>query len=198
MSASAVYLVLSAVAAFVAIAAVLFWIANRKRIAADTVGRAEEHARQLRAQSERDAESLKKEAQLEAREKTHVLVADAEQKVRDRRQEIVGLEQALADRTRSLADRIVASEQIERDLGTRDAALRELQKRTEAAATKSEQLLADRQRELQRVAGLTADEARDLVLKQIEAAARRDAAHHDTHLDTDAHENTASVRRICR
>ena len=92
MSPSAVYLVLSAVAALVAIAAVLFWISSRKRIAAEIVGRAEEHAKQLRAQAERDAESLKKEASLEAREKTHALVADAEKKVRDRQQEIVELE----------------------------------------------------------------------------------------------------------
>src|SRR5436305_8488760 len=157
MSPSAVYLVLSALASAGAIAAVLYWIASRKRIAAEIVGRAEEHARQLRSQVEREAESLKKEAHLEAREKTHALVADAEKKARERQQEIIGLEAALADRTRALADRIAAADQLERDLRKRDAGLIELQKRTEAAAARGEQLLADRQRELQRVASLTAD-----------------------------------------
>ena len=75
MSASAVYLVLSVIAAVVTIAAILWWIASRKRIASEVVGRAEEHAQQLRAQASRDAESLKKEAQLEAREKSHALLA---------------------------------------------------------------------------------------------------------------------------
>ena len=188
MSPSAVYLVLSAIAAFVAIAAVVFWIASRKRIAADIVGRAEEYARQTRTQSERDAESLKKEAQLEAREKTHALVAEAERNARDRQQEVVGLEQALADRTRALADRLAAAEQLERDLRKRDGAIADLQKRTEAAAARAEQLLADRQRELQRVAGLTAEEARDLLLKQIEADARRDAANLVKRLEAEARE----------
>ena len=95
MSLSAVYLVFAAVAALVAIAAVSYWIASRKRIAAEIVGRAEDHAKQVRAQAERDSESIKKEARLEAREQTHALVADAEKKARDRQQEIVGLEQAL-------------------------------------------------------------------------------------------------------
>jgi ribonuclease Y len=189
MSPSAVCLVLSAVAALVAIATLSYWIASRKRIAAETVGRAEDHAKQLRAQAERDSESIKKEAQLEAREKTHALVADAERKARDRQQEILELEQALADRTRALADRIAAADQLERDLRKRDAALADLQKRTEAAASRSEQLVAERQRELQRVAGLTAEEARDLLLRQIEADARRDAANLVKRLEAEARES---------
>src|SRR5262245_158217 len=143
MSASAVYLVLAALATVVVIAAVLYWIASRKRLAAEIVGRAEEHARQLRTQAEREAETLKKEAQLEAREKAHALLADAEQKARERQQEIIGLESALADRTRALADRIAASDQLERDLRKREAALADLQKRAEAAAARGEQLLAE-------------------------------------------------------
>jgi ribonucrease Y len=189
MSPSAVYLVLAALAALAAIGAVFYWIITRKRLAAEIVGRAEEHARQLRSQAERDAESIKKEAQLEAREKAHALVADAERKARDRQQEIVGLEQALADRTRALADRIASADQLERELRKRDSALAELQKRTEAAAVRSEQLLADRQRELQRVASLTAEEARDLLLKQIEAEARRDAANLVKRLEAEARES---------
>jgi ribonuclease Y len=188
MSAPAVYLVLSVVTAIVTIAAIIWSIASRKRLAAETVGRAEEHARQLRAQAERDAESLKREAQLEAREKSHMLVAEAERQARDRQQEIIGLEQVLADRTRALADRISAADQLERDLRKRDAALAELQTRSEAATAKSEQVLADRQRELQRIASLTAEEARDLLLKQIEADARRDAANTVKRLETEARE----------
>jgi len=193
MSASAVYLVLSVIAAMVTIAAILWWISSRKRIASEVVGRAEEHAGQLRAQASRDADSLKKEAHLEAREKSHALVAEAEQKARDRQQEILALDQALADRTRALADRIAAADQLDRDLRARDAAVAELQRRCEAAAAKSEHLLADRQRELQRVASLTAEEARDLLLKQIEADARRDAANLVKRLETEARE-TAGER----
>ena len=53
---------------------------------------------------------------------------------------------------------------------------------------RAEQLVAERQRELQRVAGLTADEARELLLKQIEADARRDAANLVKRLETEARE----------
>src|SRR6185369_6751477 len=99
--------------------------------------------------------------------------------------------QSLADRTRALADRINGTEKLERELRLRDSSLAELQKKAEAAAVRAEQILADRQRELQRVASLTAEEARDLLLKQIEADARRDAANLVKRLETEARESAA-------
>src|SRR3954452_25609398 len=193
MSPIGVYLafVVSAVADIATLAAIIWWYVSRKRLAAETVGRAEEHVRQIRQQAEREAETLKKEAQLEIREKTHALMAETDLQARQRQQEIISLEQALADRTRALADRIASAEKLERDLRGRDAALVELRQRTEAAATRSEQLLADRQRELQRVAGLSADEARELLLKQIESDTRRDAANMVKRLETEARETAA-------
>ena len=197
MSPSGVYLALgvSAVADIVAVTALVWWLSSRKRLAAQTVGRAEEEARALRLHTLRETESLKKEAELEAREKAHDLLADAERRARDRQQEIVGLEQALADRTRALADRIAGADRLERELRSRDAAVAELRTRSEAAVARSEQLLADRHRELQRVAGLSADEARELLLKQIEADARRDAANLVKRLETEARETAAQRAR---
>jgi ribonuclease Y len=193
MSPSAVYLTLGAVADLIGVAALLWWFSSRKRIAAQTIGRAEELSRQLRQQAERDAESIKKEAQIEAREKTHAIMAEAETKARARHQEIIGLEHGLAEKTRSLADRISETDRLERELRARDGTLAELQKKSEAAALRCDQVLAERQRELQRVAGLTADEARELLLKQIESDARRDATNLVKRLEAEARE-TAGQR----
>jgi ribonucrease Y len=189
---AAVYLaVFGAICDAAALAAILFWIATRRRHASEIVARAEQHAAQTRQQAERDAESLKKEAQLEAREKSHAVLSEAEEKARERRHEIVGLDQALADRTRALAERLAAAETLERELRAREAAAAETRKHLDAALVRGEQILADRQRELQRVAGLTAEEARDLLLKQIEADARRDAANLVKRLEAEARESAA-------
>src|SRR5262245_34299720 len=177
--------VLADVAGFITL---IWWIRSRKRLAADTLGRAQAESDQIRRQAEREAESLKKEAQLEAREKTHTLVSAAEQKARERQLEIASLEQGLADRTRALTERVSATDKLERDLRGRDAAAADIQKRAEAAALRADQLLAERQRELQRIAGMTADEGREVLLKQIEADARRDAANLVKRLETEARE----------
>ena len=191
MSPSAVYLTLGALADLAGVAVILWWFTTRKRQSAETLARAQAHSRELREQAERAAETIRKEAQVDAREKAHVLMADAEERARARKLEIAALEQALADRTRTLADRLSATEALERDLRTRDTALADLQKRTEAAAARSEQLLLERHRELQRVAGLTADEARELVVRQVEADARRDSTNLVKRLETEARETAA-------
>jgi ribonucrease Y len=191
MSPSAVYLTLGALADLAGVAVILWWYTTRKRQSAETMARAEAHSRELRAQAERAAETIRKEAQIDAREKAHVLMADAEERARTRQLEIAALEQALADRTRTLADRISATDALERDLRTRGIALTELTQRTEAAAARGEQLLAERHRELQRVAGLTADEARELVVRQVEAEARRDSTNLVKRLETEARETAA-------
>ena len=121
------------------------------------------------------------------------LAEQAEVQARERRQEIVGLEQILADKTRSLADRIAGTDRLEQDLRARDKHVRQQEQAVSAAHTRAEQLIADRQRELQRVAGMTADEARELLLKQLESDARRDAANLVKRLEAEARE-TATIR----
>jgi ribonucrease Y len=165
-----------------------WWVANRKRIAAETIGRAEEQALRVLRDAERDSETKKKEALLEAKEKAHELAAGAEREVRARRQEILTLEQTLADKTRALADRITASDKLDQELRGRERAIGDREKAAEAAVGRAEQLAAERQRELQRVAGLTHDEAKELLLRQIESEARRDAANLVKRIEAEARE----------
>jgi ribonucrease Y len=72
------YLICALVGLAAAGAVFMLWIANRKRIAAETVGRAEEHAARLTKDAERDAETRRKEALIDAKEKAHEILAEAE------------------------------------------------------------------------------------------------------------------------
>jgi ribonuclease Y len=146
----------------------------------------------LLKQAERDAETLRKEAAVEAREKAHAIAAEAEVQLRERRQEILSLEQALADKTRALTDRLTTTERLEQELRARERRVAESEKAIAANLARGEQLVVERQRELQRVAGLSAEEARELLLKQLESEVRRDAANLVKRLETEARETAAS------
>jgi ribonucrease Y len=171
-------------------AAALFavWVANRRRIAAETVGRAEEQALRIVREAERDAEAHKKEAVLDAKEKAHELMAEAERQARQDRQQAQALEQTITRRETAIADRQVAVERLEKELTTRDRQVAEQEKAAETLRAKFDRLVAQQQHELERVAGLTADEAKELLLKQIEADARHDAANLLKRLDAEARE----------
>jgi ribonuclease Y len=164
------------------------WLSNRKRIARETVGRAEEDAARLIKDGEREAEAQKKEALLEAKEKAHDIVRDAEEQARKARQQSDTLEQTLQRREAAVADRQSGVERSERDLAGRDRAVSDREKSAAASAKKYEELVARQQHELERVASLTAEEAKELLMKQIEADARHDAASLLKRLDAEARE----------
>jgi ribonuclease Y len=185
------YLINGVITAAVAGSVFLYWLASRRRIAAETVGRAEQEAKRLLHDAQRDADARRKEGLLEAKEKAHELTAEAERQARDRRQEILALEQTLADKTRALAERISVSDKLEQDLRARERAIADRETALAGAVSRAEQLAADRLRELQRVAGLTHDEAKELLIRQIESDARRDAANLVKRLEAEARESAA-------
>ena len=139
-------------------AVIAWWVANRKRIAAETIGRAQEQAARLLKDAQRDAESLKKESLFDAKEKAHELLMETERQIRLERQQTALLEQTLVRREASLAERQSINERVDRDLSAREKAIGDREKLAAAAAARYEQLVAAQQRELERVASLTADE----------------------------------------
>jgi ribonucrease Y len=192
-----VYPIVTVMAAIAAVGTFAYWIATRKRIAAETIGRAEEEARRLLRDAEREGEARKKEALLEAKDKAHELRMEAERQAQERRQQIGKLEQVLSKKEEKVAERLSAAEQAEKELRAREQAVKEREKATAAAAVRCDEMLAEQQRELHRVSGLTADEAREILLKQLEADARRDAANMVKRLEAEARESAASkAKRI--
>ena len=189
MGGGVVTYVTEAIVPLIAGAAVFaYWVANRRRIAAETVGKAEEQASRVLREAEREVETRRKEALLEAKERAHELRLEAEQYARDHRQQIAGMEQILTKRELALAEQLASAERADAEARARQAALNEREKASEAAARRYEELVARQQRELERVSGLTSDEARELLMKQIEADARRDAANLVKRLESEARE----------
>ena len=113
-----VYLINFAITLVAAVAVFAYWVANRKRIAAETVGRAEEQALRVMKDAERDAENRKKEALLEAKEKAHEMRTEAERIAREKNQQLTEAEQQLRSRESSLSERLSAAERKEKDLQT--------------------------------------------------------------------------------
>jgi ribonuclease Y len=182
------YVINAVITAVAAAAVYAVWVANRKRIAAETIGRAEEQALRVTKEAERDAEARKKESLLEAKEKAHELLREVERQARQDRLAADTREQALARREVTLTDRETTIERNEKDLNARERAVADREKNAAAASRKYDELVARQQHELERVASLTADEAKELLLKQIEADARHDAANLLKRLDAEARE----------
>jgi len=185
-------LTLGGIAAFGA-TAVLFavWVATRKRIAASTVGRARDEAERLVRDATRDAETTRKEAELAAKEQAHTLLQDSERQANERRDELASIERQLAQRTEELKTQDREARETEVRLTAREQQLVSQEERLTSELARCEEMSREQSQALQRVSGLTAEEAKELIVKQVEQDARREAANLVKRLEAEARETAA-------
>jgi len=126
-------------------------------------------AHRLKEDALKEVEASKRQALLDAKEEALQLRTEVENENREKRAEIQRLERRLAQKEESLDRRAEGLELKERQLQAREA---------EVARVRQEawELRERQEQELQRLSGLTAEEARSLFLKAIEDDCRHEAA----------------------
>ena len=127
----------------------------------------------------RAAESIRREAQVEAREQALKLRADVEQELKDKRSEIAKIEERVITKEEEIDRKLTELERREQGLLDREGHLKQLQEETKAA--KDDQL-----HELERISGLTVEEAKKVVLDRSEELVRRDLARMVRQLEEEA------------
>ncbi|MBE3596085.1 MAG: ribonuclease Y [Hydrogenibacillus sp.] len=141
----------------------------RRRIEQNTLGAAEARARAIVEEAAQEAETLKKEKLLEAKEEIHRQRLELEQELKDRRGEIQRLEARLLQKEETFDRKLETLEEKERVLKLREE---ELARRL----TEAEALVEAREAELARVSGLTREAAREMILRAAREEAEHDAA----------------------
>ncbi len=141
----------------------------RRNVAEAKVGRAEESVKKLVADAQRKAEAVKKETILEAKEEVHTLRTEFDRESKERRSEIQRIERRLAQREETLDKKMASVESKDEQINKK---LKEVSKRKEDI----DQVFADQVAQLEKISGLTIDEAKSLLLEKVEQETRRDMA----------------------
>jgi ribonuclease Y len=141
----------------------------RHRVAEAKLGQAEDAVRKMIDEAQRRAEALKKETVLEAKDEVHQIRSDLDKEIRERRAELQRNERRLIQKEESLDKKIETAEQKEQQLGSRQ---RDLQQKYDELDTLRKKQIDD----LERISGLTRDEAKSILIESIERSARHDAA----------------------
>lgn len=157
-------------------AAYALWLSGRKKIAAQTIGRAEELAKRTVAEAEKEAERLRREAQVEAKEKFYQLKVEFDRQAQERRNELAGQEKRVQQKEENLERKLAEVDERRNDLSRRDKQLKAREQSLDESERKVKALVAEQQRQLEQIAGLTAEDAKKSLIKSIESDARRDAA----------------------
>ncbi|MDD6307880.1 MAG: ribonuclease Y [Clostridia bacterium] len=156
-------------------------IAYRKKIAEAEIGSAEEQAKKLVEQAKHAAESKKREILVEAKEEIHKNRVEYEKEVRERRNEISRQERRIQQKEETLDKKTEALEQKENQLAKKV-------KETEAEQEEIKKLKAKEIELLEKISGLTAEEAKEYLLKNIESEVRHETAIMIKEIETQAKE----------
>lgn len=175
------YVLFAVVVIFVAIITWLAATAYRKKIVESKIGSAEEKAREIIDEALKTAETKKREALLEAKEETLKTRNELERETKERRAELQRYERRVQGKEEALDKKADAWEKRESSLTAREEALKQKTAEVEELHAKSVQ-------ELERISGLTSEQAKEHLLKTVEDEVKLDTAKLIKELDSKAKE----------
>ncbi|MDF0725110.1 ribonuclease Y [Cytobacillus sp. S13-E01] len=171
----AIMIIISALLGLIVGAVVGFFV--RKSIAEAKIAGAKSAAEQIIDDGKREADSLKKEALLEAKDEIHKLRTDAERDIRDRRSELQKQENRLMQKEENLDRKNESLDKRETMLEKKDDSLTLRQQHIEEMESKVEEMVRKQQVELERISSLTRDEAKQIILERVENELSHDVAY---------------------
>jgi ribonucrease Y len=183
----------------VALAIILFggwsFLIIKKAQASRRLFRAQEEAKEIVAKAQSEVEKMKREATIEAREKDLNRQAEFEAQNRERQRKISETERRLISKEESLERRLQNSERKERDLGQKEKQITDKEKAVEEVEAKVAETLKKEMAELERISGLTQEEAKAQVVKKIEDEARLEAIQTVRRIEEEAREKASQTAR---
>lgn len=135
-----------------------------------------ETAQRTVAESRTEAESIRREAEIKAKEMLVQARADVERESRERRRELSQMERRLVQREEGIEKRGEQVEKREAESARREQVLREHEQVLVQQREEVGQLLEATRQQLERVAGLTRDEAKRTLIEQMVDESRHEAA----------------------
>lgn len=159
-------------------------VSNKAKKDAETIGTAEEKARNIIDEALKTAETKKREALLEAKEESLKTKNELEKETRERRNELQKYEKRVLAKEESVDRKADAIERKEAEYTAKEAELRKKEK-------KVDELHDQRVQELERISGLTSEQAKDYLLKSVEDEVKIDTAKLYKELESKAKEDAA-------
>ena len=156
-------------------------VSNLKKNAESKIGNAESKARQIIDDAVKTAEAKKKESLLEIKEESIKNKNELEKETKERRSELQRYEKRVLSKEEALDKKADAIEKREAGFAAKEEQLRQRE-------AKVEELGKQRVQELERISGLTSEQAKEYLLKTVEEDVKHDTAKKIKELEAQAKE----------
>ena len=190
MGAMMIPVIIAIVVTLVVTIPVTWTFATRYRIKVyeSKIGTAEEKSREIIDEALKAAEAKKREALLEVKEETLRSRNECERETKERRAELQRYERRVLNKEENIDKKADALERREASMAAREESLSRKHKEVESVLTKQ-------QTELERISGLTSEQAKDYLLKTVENDVKHDTAKMIKELESRAREEAGKKAR---
>jgi len=170
-----IYMMMGAALVFLLVGILLGMLWHRKMTALRS-RLAEQKAREAVEEAKREAESIKKEAEIQAKDYFFRARTEFEAEAKERRQEMLNMEKRLLQKEENLEKRVDLLDQKESSLSKREKALVQQEKIAGEKEKKYATMIEEQRQNLERIAGVSAEEAKERLMKLVESEMRHESA----------------------
>jgi ribonuclease Y len=156
------------------LAVVVFWVRSRQRQM--QLDLAKNAAAQIIEEAKKDANAIKKEAEIQAKDSIVKEKLEFEKEVRETRRELQNQEKRLLTRDEAIDKRVESLDKRDSELARREATLKAKEKSIDDKAAESDRQIDEAKKQLERVAGMTREEAKKSLIDQMVEEAKHESA----------------------
>jgi ribonucrease Y len=164
-----------------------FW--GRKRIVEKQYDSIRNYSKKIINEAHKRAKALKKEAAIRAKDTVFQMKLEFEKETKEKKEQLLAQERRLFNKEESLDKKIEQYEQKEKKLLKKEKDFEAVEEDLKLKQQQLEDLLASQRKELERVAGISSEEAKALLISSMEEEAKHDSAKILRRIETEARES---------
>ncbi|MDD2337738.1 MAG: ribonuclease Y [Geobacteraceae bacterium] len=160
----------------------------RKKLSGSMVAKAENSAERILEDARRESETILKEATLQAKDAVYQAKAEFERESKDKRRDLQSLERRIQQKEENLDKKVLLFDQRDAEFFKKEQSFNARDQAFVQKEEKLNQLIKEERETLERVSGLTSEEAKKVLMETLENEAKQDAAKRIKAIEEEARE----------
>jgi len=148
----------------------------RKKIVENRVDSIEKYSKKVLAEAQQDAKTTKREAALLAKDILYQMKLDFEKETKEKKYKLLSQEKRLFRKEEHFDKKIDQLEKREERIADREKSIDQIEKSLREKENNYERLIADQRRQMERLAGISSNEAKKILINSMESEAKHDSA----------------------
>ncbi len=158
----------------------------RKRIVESKFESLESFSKKILEEAHKEAKNVKKEAALQAKDMLYQMKVEVEKEAQEKREQLLAHESRVLHKEENLDRKLEHLEKRETRLSDRERGLDQIEKELKKKEAECERLMAEQRKQLETIAGISREEAKQMLISSMEVEARHEGAKIVRRIETEA------------